>query len=575
MRNAGISKLSFVILTLITSLFIPFLKAYGVTCSTENGLLFVSPSEIVFYISIEDSKDPTPVTLNIDGQLFSGNGTTTTLCWTAVSSTDWIEFQGLDSRIVSGQGQGGSLQVTVDISKLPFDQMAYLGGTSTSYEGNITISSNLVKTEALGGTGIIEERTIPVKVYVNSLRIVKEENLSTSQSLSLPIYIPVSKNIRGALYVLLEHTRLLPDQVLAYRVDSNNEARYDLFSDRGHLTDEAGDLFFAPDIQNVPVMVPYSLDDTFPPMPYQSFNLPSADANSSLSNVKGYIPVNIGEGLKLKGLEGDLIVRALVGDPKNIKNWRLWKELLYEVVHISPITGTWVVTEEFNGKNYSYIKEDGTAYPLVLTEGNGSLEGRWLMPDTTIHLSVQYLDRPQGGYEIYFQEPSNLFGLVEYLYTIETIEGSGYIEGTWQYRIVGDSNWSIPQKFSAIRQEVVIPLNKDCNCYLVDGKVNGYPIQFIVDTGASTVLLSSADAQNMGVDLSDTSRCVPGSVTGVGGQVSAVFCMVDIELGGWLLKRNVWAGFSDTWSGPGLLGMTFLDTIHVSKGSDGTLILAP
>jgi len=550
---------------------------------TKVGSLAVSPSEITFYVSAEDAQNPTPVTVQVNGIVYpQDNGDnettwaeTTQFCWMASSSKDWITFNGTTQKLIKGVGYGGSFQVEIDRSKLPVSQDVYLSGGSMVYEGNVTITSNLYKEEILGGDAALEERNIPVRVYVNSLRTVEEETLSTSMELQLPLNIPVSNNVQGALYILVEHPRLLPNQVYAYRYDSQNGPRYDLFSQNGHLVPGAGDLYYAADIQNVPVTLPYSLGQVYPPIPYQSFQMPSPDVNATSSNIKGYIPVSIGEGLSLHGLEGDIIVQAIVGDPGDIQNWRLWKELLYNVVHVTPITGTWVVTDEVNGKSYSYT-ENGVSYPMVLYEENGALSGVWEMPDGDTPLTVQYLDRPEGGYEIYFQEISQVFGLVDYLYRIESIENDGYIEGTWQYKMPGCQDWSIPQRFTAIRQEVVVPLDREHNSYIVDGKVNGYPVGFIVDTGANTVFLSSADAEYMGVDLSDPAQCTPGTAVGVGGEVSATFCYVDIEIEDRLFKQDVLAAFSDTWTGPGLLGMTFLDTFHVAiSSSDGTMIIAP
>ena len=79
----------------------------------------------------------------------------------------------------------------------------------------------------------------------------------------------------------------------------------------------------------------------------------------------------------------------------------------------------------------------------------------------------------------------------------------------------------------------------------------------------------------MGVNLDDPTQCVEGTAVGVGGEVNVKYCQVDIEIADRLTKKNVWAAFSESWSGPGLLGMTFLDTFHVTKSSDGTMIIAP
>ncbi|RPI51557.1 MAG: hypothetical protein EHM49_06975, partial [Deltaproteobacteria bacterium] len=277
-----------------------------------------------------------------------------------------------------------------------------------------------------------------------------------------------------------------------------------------------------------------------------------------------------------------------------------WRELLYYVLHIQSVTGTWIVTEEFEGESYTYIDNTGTIYPMILHEERGKLRGVWNSPvgrQTTLwvdyanstdricdtlaiqgnRLDVSSCVQP-GGYMVSFEELS-IFGNIRYEYNIIRLDatGGGYLEGTWKYCFAGEANWSIPQNFSAVRQEVVIPLDPSCNCYLVNGTVNGYAAGFIVDTGASMVLLSSANAPYMGVDFTNLDQCpYTGMGSGVGGDISVTYCYVDIEIEERLYKKNLLVGFSDSWSGPGLLGMTFLDTFHISTSAeDGTMIIAP
>ena len=541
---------------------------------SKEGALSVSPAVLTFYVSAQDTTDPVPKNVDMKGLVYindSGDATqaqTTSFCWIVSSSTDWIRFVGSTSGVLRGMGDGYRLQVTIDRSRLPVPQEVYLSGGSMSYEGNITIITNLSQ----GGTTIL-----PVKVYVNSLRTVEEESVSTSRQVSIPLNIPISQNVQGALYILVEHPRLLPYEVYSYRHDANLGPRFDLFSKHGRLVDGAGLLYYAPDIQGLPaVNVPYSsAGHAYPPAPYQQYDLSPPTGDVTMSDIKGYLPVSLGEGISLHGLEGDIIVRALVGDPARVQDWRAWKELLYKVIHVFPVTGTWIVTDEIDGEKYTYSDDRGNTYPLVLHEENGVITGQWLLPGEVTNLTVRYLERPEGGYEISFREPSDLYGMVDYVYRIESFEGSGYLQGTWQYRLPDSDRWSMPNRFTAVRQEVVVPLDPECNCYMVDGEVNGYPMRFYVDTGAAVVFLASDIAQYMGVDLDDPARCWEGEAEGVGGTVTVKYCLVDIEIEGRLRKNGVLAAFSDTWSGPGLLGMTFLDSLHVSKSSDGTMILAP
>ena len=158
--------------------------------------------------------------------------------------------------------------------------------------------------------------------------------------------------------------------------------------------------------------------------------------------------------------------------------------------------------------------------------------------------------------------------------------GGGYLEGTWQYRFAGEANWSRPEDFSAVRQEVVIPLDPSCNCYLVNGTVNGYAAGFIVDTGASVILLDLADALHYGLIDEETGwlndRCdqTPELLGGVGGNITAYKCYVDIEIEGRLSRQNVEVYLSEGQSA--LLGVPFLEHFHISTSAeDGTMIIAP
>jgi hypothetical protein len=481
----------------------------------------------------------------------------------------------------------GSFTVGVDINQLLANQNIY-GGNVTIYDGNVTVTLSE------------DAHTIPVRVYVNALRYAAEKSLATTDWLDLVINVPVTEDISGALYVLAEHPSLAPGQVFAYRWDSVNGTRFDLFSQWGHPVAGAEDLFYAEDVQNTPIAIPFSSDEGTgnPVIPYDPTDV-AVSTSDHTPNIKALIPITFGGGLRLIGMEGDWIIRAIVGDSSDIYNWSSWRELLYYVLHIQPVTGTWIVTEEFAGESYTYIDDTGTIYPMILHEERGNLSGVWNSPITQTFLTVTYGNSTDqicdtlaiqghrlvvsscvqpGGYEVSFAEPS-IWGNVEYLYNITTLDATaaGYLEGTWQYRFAGEANWSIPQDFSAVRLEVVIPLDPSCNCYLVNGTVNGYAAGFIVDTGASGVLLSADDAPYMGVDLTNSDQCpFTGTATGVGGDIPITYCYVDIEIEERLSKNNLLVAFSASWSGPGLLGMTFLDTFHISTNAeDGTMIIAP
>ncbi|MGB9496697.1 MAG: aspartyl protease family protein [Dissulfuribacterales bacterium] len=557
------------------------------------GSVVVSPGELQFYVTQEQLANPEPITVQVKGT--NSTGEITDFYWVASKSDQWIILNGNADSIAESNYGSGSFTVGIDINQLLENQNIY-GGNVTIYDGNVTVTATVstdpdtIPTTSIG---------IPVRVYVNALRYAAEKSLVTTDWLDLIMNVPVMEDISGALYVLAEHPSLAPGQVFAYRWDSVNGTRFDLFSQWGHPVAGAEDLFYAADIQNTPIAIPFSSDEDTgdPVIPYDPTDVSGTDQTP---NIKAFIPITFGGGLRLIGMEGDWIIRAMVGDSSDITNWQSWRELLYYVLHIRPVTGTWIVTEEFDGKSYTYIDDTGTIYPMILHEERGDLSGGvWISPVGRTPLTVTYANSTDqicdtlaiqghrldvsscvqpGGYEVYFVEPS-IWGNVEYLYNITVLDatGGGYLEGTWQYRFAGEANWSRPEDFSAVRQEVVIPLDPSCNCYLVNGTVNGYAAGFIVDTGASMVLLSSDDASYMGVDLTDVDQCpFEGTGSGVGGDISVTYCYVDIEIEERLSINNLLVGFSDDWSGPGLLGVPFLEQFHVSTNAeDGTMIIAP
>ncbi len=563
------------------------------------GTLVVSPGELQFYVTQEQLTNPEPITVQVN----AANSTSeiTDFYWVASKSDQWITLNTLNGNpdsIVGKTVGDKSFTVGVDINQLLENQNIY-GGNVTTYGGNVMVTATVSTDPATIPTTSI---AIPVQVYVNALRYAAEKSVATTDWLDLVINIPVTENMSGALYVLAEHPSLAPGQVFAYRWDSVNGTRFDLFSQWGHPVEGAESMFYAADIQNTPIATPFSSDEYpgDPVIPYAPTDVAETD---QAPNIKAFIPITFGGGLRLIGMEGDWIIRAIVGDSSDIYNWSSWRELLYYVLHIQPVTGTWIVTEEYYGESYTYIDDTGTIYPMILHEERGNISGVWNSPITQTFLTVTYANSTDqicdtlaiqghrldvsscvqpGGYIVSFEELS-IFGNIEYKYNITMLEptAAGYLEGTWQYRFVGQADWSIPQNFSAVRQEVVIPLDPSCNCYLVNGTVNGYATGFMVDTGAETVLLDTNDAKYMGFvdengNLTLDSECQACLVTGVGGTSTGYLCNVDIEIEGRLNRQNVQAVFTDGWSGSALLGMTFLDQFHISTNAeDGTMIIAP
>jgi len=98
--------------------------------------------------------------------------------------------------------------------------------------------------------------------------------------------------------------------------------------------------------------------------------------------------------------------------------------------------------------------------------------------------------------------------------------------------------------------------------FMTDGTVNGTGIRFLVDTGATLVMLSSTDAARLGVSY----RQAPVAITATAnGTVQYRMVKLDRIKVGNVELTNVDAGVLDDYTGPALLGMSFLSRTEVSR----------
>ncbi len=102
--------------------------------------------------------------------------------------------------------------------------------------------------------------------------------------------------------------------------------------------------------------------------------------------------------------------------------------------------------------------------------------------------------------------------------------------------------------------------------------INAVPVEMMVDTGASSVVLTPADARKIGIDISRLSFSTPVS-TANGQAMVALVRLREISIGD-IKARNVQAQIA----GPGalsqsLLGMSFLSRLSSYEVKNGRLIL--
>ncbi len=98
--------------------------------------------------------------------------------------------------------------------------------------------------------------------------------------------------------------------------------------------------------------------------------------------------------------------------------------------------------------------------------------------------------------------------------------------------------------------------------FVADGAVNGGHIRFLVDTGATMVSLSSADASRLGIDYRSGVRGY--TVVADGRRVPTYRLMLDSVSIGDLELINVEATVRDA-GGPALLGNSFLNRTEMRR----------
>ena len=102
------------------------------------------------------------------------------------------------------------------------------------------------------------------------------------------------------------------------------------------------------------------------------------------------------------------------------------------------------------------------------------------------------------------------------------------------------------------------------NMYVVLGSINGYPVKFVVDTGATLVSMSGREAKRLGIDYRVTGRRGQSSTAS---GIAEIFTVTldrvkvgDIEL------RNVRGAVHDGDFPPAtLLGMSFLSRLNMRQ----------
>ena len=102
--------------------------------------------------------------------------------------------------------------------------------------------------------------------------------------------------------------------------------------------------------------------------------------------------------------------------------------------------------------------------------------------------------------------------------------------------------------------------------FLTTGSINGVSVRFMVDTGATAIALSTAEARRLGIDYL---AGVPGRAATANGAVRTYRVKLDTVRVGDIELNNVEGTVLDG-AGPGivLLGMSFLNRTHMVRDGD-------
>lgn len=127
-----------------------------------------------------------------------------------------------------------------------------------------------------------------------------------------------------------------------------------------------------------------------------------------------------------------------------------------------------------------------------------------------------------------------------------------------------------PQFTQSGTGQIVVPRGRDGHYYLTIG-INDAPIRFVVDTGASEMVLTQADAARAGLDPDALDYL--GRANTANGEVRTAYVRLDTVTLGNTTDRNVGAVVNQGEMRQSLLGMGYLERWGRIEIADGELIL--
>lgn len=127
-----------------------------------------------------------------------------------------------------------------------------------------------------------------------------------------------------------------------------------------------------------------------------------------------------------------------------------------------------------------------------------------------------------------------------------------------------------PNKGSSLTNQIVLERHADGH-YYVTAEVEGVPVDFLVDTGASMIALTHEDAERIGLRPSDLDYTLRAQ-TANGVALFAPVTLEDVAIEQ-IEIDDVRGAVSRSHMGMSLLGMSFLGRLDGYQVEDGNLIL--
>lgn len=134
-----------------------------------------------------------------------------------------------------------------------------------------------------------------------------------------------------------------------------------------------------------------------------------------------------------------------------------------------------------------------------------------------------------------------------------------------------DVSRDVSGRQAVVGDDIVVPRSPDGHYYMTLD-VNGVPVDFVVDTGASQMVLTQLDARRVGINPAELNYL--GIASTANGDVRTASVTLDEVRLGPIVDQNVRAVVNEGEMFGSLLGMTYLGLYDTLRISDGELILS-